>query len=314
MGGTKILAALINSNDGIVSRVKKATRSNSTNTEYLNALAEVVNETIETSKINPDNIKAVVLGIPGSVDPYIGRIGLAPNLGIRNFFIKEKLQSIIPYPVLIENDVNLAALGIKKFELSEKSKNVFVVFIGTGIGGALIFNSKIYRGSNYVAGEIGHMQIDKKGPVCGCGRRGCFEAIASRSAIEKKIRAEIKSGRKSIITKLVKPGEKMKSKSLASAVKKNDKIVITQISNACAIIGTVLANTSNLLNFDTIVLGGGLIEALDHFMLPKIKESFNKTVLKDSAKGLKIISTKLGDDAALYGGIVLAEEFLEIDV
>ncbi len=314
MGGTKILSSLINSENGIVHSIKKPTKSNSTTKAYIKTLTEIVNETIATSNVSAGNIKAVALGIPGSVDPYIGRIGLAPNLGIKNFLIKEKLQAEISYPVLIENDVNLAALGIQKFELNEKAKNVLVVFIGTGIGGALIFNGKIYRGGNYVAGEIGHMHILDNGPVCGCGRKGCFEAVSSRTAIEKKIRADIKAGKKSVISKAVKRNEKIKSKVLAGAVKKNDKLIVKHISDACGIVGTTLASVENLLNFDTIVLGGGLIEALNHFMMPKIKESFNKTVLKDSAKGLKIISTKLGDDAALYGGIALAEEFLGIKV
>jgi len=314
MGGTKILSSLINSENGIIQSIKKPTKSNSTARAYVKTLAEIINETIQVSTINPGNVKAVTLGIPGSVDPYKGRIGLAPNLGIRNLAIKENLQALTAYPVLIENDVNVAALGIQKFELSEKSKNVLVVFIGTGIGGALIFEGKIYRGLNYVAGEIGHMHIVDKGPICGCGRKGCFEAVASRTAIEKKIRADIKSGKKSPLSKVIKRSEKIKSKVLANAVKKNDKIVVKHISEACTTVGTVLASITNLLNFDTIVLGGGLVEALNHFMMPKIKESFNEFVLKDSAKGLKIISTKLGDDAALFGGIALAEEFLGIKV
>ncbi len=314
MGGTKILSSLINSENGIIKSVKKPTKSNSTPKAYIKTLSEIINETIEVSNVNPGHIKAVALGIPGSVDPYKGRIGLAPNLGIKNFSIKEKLQAVSPYPVLVENDVNVAALGIQKFELNKNSKDVLVVFIGTGIGGALIFDGKIYRGKNYVAGEIGHMHVVDNGPICGCGRKGCFEAVASRTAIEKKIRADVKAGKKSAITKVIKRSEKIKSKALANAVKKNDKLIVKHISEACSTVGTVLASINNLLNFDTIVLGGGLIEALNHFMMPKIKESFNETVLKDSARGLKIISTKLGDDAALFGGIALAEEFLGIKV
>ena len=124
----------------------------------------------------------------------------------------------------------------------------------------------------------------------------------------------MKTKKNSIINKLVLPNKPIKSRMLAAAVKSNDRLVMKHISNACDTIGLVLANSANLMNFDMIVLGGGLIEALDYFMLPKIKESFKKYALKDSSKNLKIIANDLGDDVALYGGIALAEEFLKIKI
>ncbi len=113
---------------------------------------------------------------------------------------------------------------------------------------------------------------------------------------------------------MVKAGERIKSKSLANAVANDDKVVIKRISDGCDVIGGVLASLSNLMNFDLIVLGGGLIEALDSFMLPKIEIAFYDHVLNASAEGLKIVPSKLGDDAAIWGGIALAEEFLGVKV
>jgi glucokinase len=208
----------------------------------------------------------------------------------------------------------LGALGAHKFGEAKKSRNMLAVFIGTGVGGGIIIDGKIYRGSNYSAGEIGHVIVDKNGPVCGCGNKGCFETFASRSAIAKNIVAELKTKKKSILKKIISPNKPIKSRMLAAAVKSNDRLVIKHISNACDTIGLVLANSANLMNFDMIVLGGGLIEALDYFMLPKIKESFKKYAFKDASKNLKIIANDLGDDVALYGGIALAEEFLKIKI
>ena len=227
---------------------------------------------------------------------------------------QKKLKKYIPYPVLIENDVNLGALGIKKFGAGIKSKNMFVIFIGTGIGGGLILNDKIYRGSNYVAGEVGHIIVEKNGPLCGCGNHGCFEAVASRTAIVKAILKDIKSGKRSVLKKYIKSKERIKSRALSLAVKQNDPVAVKRLSEGCEVIGTVLASIANLLDVDTIVLGGGVVEAMGGFMLPKIKESFSKSVLKESANGLKIVVSHLGDDAALYGGIALAEEFLKVKV
>ncbi len=314
MGGTKILAAVINSKDGIIARAKIATKSDSSEKAYIESLAAITHEAISISGLKESKIKAVCLGIPGSVNPYTGRIGLAPNLGLKNFYIKEKLQKKIHVPVLIENDVNLGALGIKNFGVGKKNKNILVMFVGTGIGGALIFDGKIYRGTNFMAGEIGHMIVQENGPLCGCGKKGCFEAVASRTAIVRNILSDKRTKKKSKIGKLVPSGEKIKSKALAEAVRKKDKIVLEHLKNACDVIGVVSANVSNLLNVDMIVYGGGLMEALGDAMLPMIKTSYYKNVLSDAAKGTKLVKSKLGDDAAIYGGIALAEEFLGVKV
>ncbi len=312
MGGTKILAAAINSKDGIITRVKKETPLDKE--KYIKALADIVNDVIEKLHLSKSNVKAVCLGVPGSVNPHTGIIGLAPNLGLKNFKIGEKLSKLISYPVLIENDVNLGALGIKRFGIGKNSNNMLAVFVGTGIGGGIILDEKIYRGSNFVAGEIGHMVVERNGALCGCGNRGCIEAVASRTAIVKSIEKDIKSGKKSILSEFVKKKQRIKSKALAQAIKKNDTVSVKRLNEASEKIGVLLAGISNLLNFDMIVLGGGVMEAMGHFMLPVIKESFQLNVMKDAKKGLKIVVSHLGDDAALYGGIPLAEEFLKVKV
>jgi glucokinase len=314
MGGTKVLGCVVNSKEGIIARVKKPTDPTSSRRKYVHQLAEVVYDLIEKVHIDKKKIKAVCLGVPATLNPETGVIGLAPNLGLKNFNIKKMLEAEIPFTVLIENDVNLGALGIKNFGVGKKAKNMLAAFVGTGIGGGLIIDGKLYRGSNYVAGEIGHMLVEKNGPKCGCGMKGCFEAVASRTAIVNKIIKDIKSGKSSKLSKLVKSGERIRSKSLSSAVKYGDKVVSRRIKEGCDVIGEVLASISNLLNLDMIVLGGGLIEALDFYMLPLIKKPFSEHVLKDSAKGLKIVASKLRDDAAIFGGIALAEEFLGVRV
>ncbi|MGB5530651.1 MAG: ROK family protein, partial [Ignavibacteriaceae bacterium] len=219
MGGTKVLGCVLNSKEGIIARVKKPTDPNSSRKKYVHQLAEVVYDLIEKAHINEKKIKAVCLGVPGTVNTLTGVIGIAPNLGLKNFNIKKMLEAKIPHPVLIENDVNLGALGIKNFGVGKKAKNLLAVFVGTGIGGGLIFDGRLYRGSNFGAGEIGHMLVERNGPKCGCGKKGCFEAVASRTAIVNKIIKDIKSGKQSKLSKFVKSKERIRSKSLSSAVK-----------------------------------------------------------------------------------------------
>ena len=313
MGGTKILASVINSKDGIIARLKKPTNIEAGTTSYVKDIANIILKLSRNAKVKNDKIVAVCLGVPGSVNPHTGIIGLAPNLGLKNYNMKLKLEKLIPFPVLIENDVNLGALGIKTFGVGKNSTNMLAVFIGTGIGGGIIIDGKIYRGKNFVAGEIGHVLVKKNGPKCGCGRKGCFEAIASRTAMVNNIINDIKKGnKKSILSNLIKSNQRIKSGALREAINAGDKVVIKRITDACVTIGDVLASVTNLMNFDMIVLGGGVIEALEGFILPIIKKEFQNHVLADSAKGIKIIASKLGDDAAIYGGLVLAEEFLGI--
>ncbi|NLH61934.1 MAG: ROK family protein [Ignavibacteriales bacterium] len=314
LGGTKILASLVNSGEGILMSVKKSTKDKSLKGDYATLCAATIKELLASSGVNETSVKAVCLGIPGSVNPHTGIIGIAPNLNIRNYNIKEELGKQIPFPVLIENDVNLAALGIHKFEFSKTVKNMLVVFVGTGIGGGLVFDGKLYRGSSFFAGEMGHILVDKNGPVCGCGQKGCFEAIASRTAIVNNIVREIKSGKKSKLSKIVEAKEQIKSKALANAIAEGDKIAIKHTTSAAKVIGMMLASVNNLLNFDTIVLGGGLVEANEKFILPLIKESFDKFSLKSTAANTILAATRLGDNAAIFGGIPLAEEFLEIKI
>lgn len=314
MGGTKILASVLNTKEGIIARDKKPTNVEAGTSTYINDIIQLINSVIGKSGVKSSQIVSVSLGVPGSVNPLSGIIGLAPNLGLKNYNIKKALQKKIKYPVLIENDVNLAALGIKHFGVAKKAKNILVVSVGTGIGGGIILNEKLYRGSKFVAGEIGHIPVEKNGPLCGCGRKGCFEAVASRTAIVNRIFADIKAGRRCILKDYVKSGKKIKSGALRNAIAKKDKVVVKRITEASEIIGQVLAGLANLMNFDMIVLAGGLIEAAGNFILPVIKSSFDKNVLKDSANGLKILPSKLADDAAIYGGIALTEEYLGIKI
>jgi len=310
-GGTKILAALIDSKNHIISRVKIASDVDKGREYLIESIADSVKKILKEQALKKNRIKAVCMGVPGTVNPSTGLIGVAPNLRIKNFNIKRALEKKIGIPVLIENDVNLAGLGIMNFEVDQSVKNALVVFIGTGIGGALFFDGKLYRGSSFYAGEIGHMLINHEGSLLVKGRKSTFESLASRTAIVKEIKRELSKKKRSFLYSYRSPKKILKSKVLAEAVKKKDPLAVKYVSYASEIIGTVLGSIATLLNIDTIILGGGVIEAMGGFMLPIIKTSFKEAVLKEPGKFVKIKTTELGDDAALFGGIALAHEFLE---
>ena len=311
LGGTKILSALIDSQNKIVSKVKIPTETKKGAKYLVKSVADSVGQILKENNLNESDIKAICMGVPGTVNPYNGEIGIAPNLGIKDFNFKKALEKEISIPVLIENDVNLAGLGIKKFELGADEKNILVVFIGTGIGGALFFDGKLYRGSSFFAGEIGHMLVEPKGELAASSKRHTFELTASRTAIVSNIRRGLNKGKKSKLKEFQSPKKQLKSNALSDALIKEDPLAIKYVGKAAKAIGTVLGSITTLLNVDTIVLGGGVIEAMHEFMIPKIKKAFKESVLAEPGKDVNIFETKLGDDAALYGGIALAEEFLK---
>ncbi len=311
LGATKILSALINSKNQIIERVKLLTEAEKGKNYIVKNIVESVEQLKIAKGISDKDIKAICLGVPGIVNPHTGIIDLAPNLKLKNFNIKNELKKYFNIPVLIENDVNLTGLGIKKYELKDKINNMIVVSVGTGIGGALFFEGKLYRGSTFFAGEIGHIKVSKKGEISSSRLETTFELIASRTAIVNSIRKELKKKKKGILKGYASNKKLIKSKLLQGALKNEDPIVVKHVKNACETIGTVLGSVTTLLNIDTIVLGGGVIEAMGGYMLPKIKDSFRKSVLKGLDKNVTIFASKLGDDAPLYGGIALAEEFLK---
>ncbi len=310
LGGTKILSALIDGNNKIRSKEKIPTELINGKEGLVNSIVQSVKKVMKENEVSEREIKAISLGVPGTVNPYTGMISNAPNLGIKNFNIKEALLKHFSIPLLIENDVNLAGLGIKKFETGDETNNMLVVFVGTGIGGALFFDGKIYRGSTFFAGEIGHMKVNSKGNLLSKDKNSTFELLSSRTAIVRDIKKELKNGKKSILKEYESPKKLLKSRGLALAVKKSDPLAVKYVSKAAVTIGTVLGSLVTLLNLDTIVLGGGVFEAMGDFMIPKVRKAFNKSVLPEPGKAVKIVQTKLGDDAAIYGGIALAEEFI----
>jgi glucokinase len=181
------------------------------------------------------------------------------------------------------------------------------IFVGTGIGGGLIIDGELYSGFGHTAGEVGHMVLEVSGPKCGCGNKGCFEALASRSAIFQQIKAGIKDGQKTLLTEML--GDDLadlRSGDLRKAMRRGDKFVDRIIEGAAEYIGIATANLVNVLNPEVVVLGGGVIEALADEMMSVIVETTKDYAMAGALKGVEIIASKLGDNAGITGAAVLA--------
>jgi glucokinase len=307
LGGTKILAGVFDQRLNCLSRAKVSTKAQRGADIVLERIGRCVREAIDEGDFNLKEVQCIGVGAPGAVDPETGKVIFAPNLQWSNVALKKELEKQLGLPVFAENDCNVCTLGIYEVELQSKPQSLVGIFLGTGIGGGLILNGSLYSGFNRTAGEVGHMVIEVGGPKCSCGSKGCLEALASRGAIFRRIQAAVKDGQKTVLTEMLGPDlNDMRSGDLRKAIKRGDKFVERVIEEAAEYTGVAVANLINILNPEVIVLGGGIIDALEDEMLAIIIETAKDYVLNGTAKGIDIISTKLGDDAGIVGAAVLA--------
>jgi glucokinase len=200
-------------------------------------------------------------------------------------------------------------LGVYEMELARKPRSAIGIFVGTGIGGGIILDGKLYSGFNHTAGEIGHMVLEVGGPKCNCGNKGCFEALASRTAIFRQITSAVKGGQKTVLMEML-DGDlsDLRSGDLRKAIRKGDKFVEKIIEEAAEYIGIGVANLINIFNPEVVVLGGGVIGALEDEMMAIIVETAMDYAMSGTTKGIEIIASKAADDACIIGSAVLARK------
>ena len=307
LGGTKILAGVFDSRLQCAGRDKISTKPERGPEAIVKRIARCAQDAVDECDLSMKQIRAVGIGAPGAIDPDKGVVFFAPNLGWRDFPLKKQLEKELGVPVFIENDCNASMLGVYQTELAAKPKNAMGVFIGTGIGGGIILDGKLFSGFNRTAGEVGHMIIEVGGPKCNCGNRGCFEALASRTAIFRKITAAVKDGHKTILTELT-GGDlsEIRSGDLRKAIRKGDKLVEKVIEEAAEYIGIGVANLINLYSPEVVVLGGGVIAALEDEMMAIIIATAQDYAVNGTMNGVEIIASKAADDACAIGAAVLA--------
>ncbi len=308
VGGTKILAGIFDSHLKCIGRAKLSTKAERGVEAVIDRIARCAQDAADECDLSLKQIRAAGAGAPGAVAPETGKVIFAPNLRWEDVPLKRELEKRLGIPVFIENDCNVCTLGVYETELKAEPRNMIGIFIGTGIGAGLILEGKPYSGFNHSAGEVGHMVIEVGGPRCGCGNKGCFEALASRTAIFRKIQLGVKEGAKTILTEMLGPDLKdLRSGDLRKAIKRGDRFTETIIEEAAEYTGIAVANLINIFNPEIVVLGGGVIDALEDEMMAIIVETARDYAMSGTMKGIEIVASKAGDDAGIIGGAVLAK-------
>lgn len=311
VGATKILAGLVDCTKGSVIHTVKAGSPTEGAAGVVQAVEGAIGQLIsEISREDAKHLRSIGLGVAGQVDTKRGVLLSAPNLGggVKNVALGEPLSRQFGLRVVVGNDVETAAIGESKFGAGRGHRLFACVFVGTGIGGAMMQNGERFGGSAGTAGEIGHVMIKAGGRLCGCGQRGHLEAYASRTAIVEILREEVEGGAESSIKQLlVDPGVRVKSKPLSQAVDEGDPLVVNIITEAGLYLGMGIATLINLWSPERVVLGGGVIDRID-LLFNVASHHAKNAALPVAAKDVDIVRAALGDNSGMVGAAMLGAD------
>ncbi len=303
IGGTKVLGAIFDKKNEIVYRLKKKTKAggdDSANVEQV--IISVVDEMIKGFGIKKSQVEAISAGAPGVIDSDAGIVLFSPNLPWRNYDIRTPIQEKFGVPFYIGNDVNVGVLGEYKYGAGKGYKNIVGFFVGTGMGGGLILNGELYTGTGFKAAEYGHMTLEPEGPLCGCGQRGCLEALSSKKGMSAYIREQAARGRESMLADKIENGV-FKSKFLKKAMAANDTVTMEAVDRACHYLAIATGTMINTFSPDVVVYGGGVMEAVGDQFLEKIEKEVDKYCMPSIRPTVELKNAALGDDSVIYGAL-----------
>lgn len=308
LGGTKILTVLADREGKVLARVKVPTEAARGQGHVIDKIVESVQTVLREAGVPAGAVRAVGMGAPGPLDPFRGWLHFAPNLGWRDVPLGEMLGSRLGLPVYLDNDANLAALGEYVYGAGRDTGDMVYITVSTGVGGGLILGGRIYHGAGGGAGEIGHITVAADGPPCGCGNKGCLEAVASGTALARRAAALVKDGRGAgILAAAGGDRERVTARAVVQAALAGDPEALVIVRDAGRYLGVALAGLINLLNPAAVVLGGGVIQGDAPLWEAMLGEVRGRS-LKSSRQAVRIVRAGLGGDAGVMGAVALAVE------
>lgn len=316
-GGTKVLAAVVDVETGkVIGTGKKKTSAKDGPDELVNRIFDTSDAALKDAHLTIEDIAGIGVGIAGQVDPDTGVLIGTANLSraVVDLPIAKRLKDRYGVPAALRNDVHIAAIGEARFGAGKGVDNFLCVFVGTGIGGAIVSNGNLVTGATGNAGELGHSTIDVDGRICGCGGRGHLEAYASRTAITNALMGELRRGQPSVLRELIPDvdpaaygGGAIRSGVLKKAVAAKDDVTVRIVVSAGEYLGYALASIVNFLNPRRIILGGGVIEAVD-LLFETAETVIRRESFPNAGKQVDIVRAELGDNSGVVGAAVIGAD------
>lgn len=304
LGGTGIKVGLVDNSGNIIHKDSCPTQAMEDYKIIVKDMANLIKKVLKDTDTDISSLKAIGIGCPGSIDDKNGIVMYANNLNLHNAPLADELKKYFDVPVFVGNDANCAALG-EFFALGDENiTDIVAITLGTGVGGGIIINKKIFTGTNGIAGELGHTVIKVGGEKCTCGRNGCWEAYASATALIRDTERAAKNNPDSYLAKLVaENGGKATGRIPFAALEMGDKTAKEVIDSYVVSVAEGIVNIINTFQPHAIVIGGGVSNAGDALLKP-VREYVEKNSY-GGILGTKISIAKLGNDAGIIGAAFL---------
>jgi glucokinase len=306
LGGTKIEVAIVNTNGKLFDRLRIPTNSAQSPEHIIQSIADTIDK---LCRQHPDvKPKAIGVGVAGQIEKATGIISYAPNLKWHQVNLQQQLFDKTHIPVAVCNDVKAAAWGEWLHGAGIGGDNLVCLFIGTGIGGAIVSGGKMLNGCNNTAGEIGHMVLQLNGPLCHCGNRGCFEALAGGWSIERDARDALSNDPEAGKMMLEIAGgdiNKVNGGTVKAAADKGDKLAKQLMANIADVIIAGISSVVNILGPCQVILGGGVIEGMPE-LVKLAGEGIKNKALKAASAGVQVLPAQLHNDAGVTGAATYA--------
>jgi glucokinase len=301
LGGTNIAAAVVTESGGIVRKKAAPTRNQRHYKEILADMADICRALTEPG----ETISAIGIGIPGSIDPPRGIVNYANNLHFKNTPVAVEMRELTGLPVYIENDANCAALGEYTSGAARGARHSITVTLGTGIGGGIVIDGAIYGGAHFAAGEIGHHCVVVDGEDCTCGRKGCFEAYASATALIRDARRVLARGEGGLMLEMAGGRTSdITAKTVFDAAESGDPQAAGIIARYVKHVAEGLTNLINIFQPDAVVVGGGVSRQGENLLGP-VRDYIRKIVYGGELK-TRVVAAALGNDAGIIGAAMNA--------
>jgi len=305
LGGTHLRAALVDEAGHLSARRDQPTPPKATPQAILEEIAGLLRQ---VAALAPEPPAAACLGTPGLINADEGKVVLAPNIpGFRNLVLTTPISTQLGLPVFIENDASAAALGEFRFGAGRGTRHLLHATLGTGIGGGIVIDGRLYRGAKGLAGEIGHVILDASGPRCNCGSRGCLEALVSGVAFAGRARKLLANASSPVLREIVGYREPTAA-DLFAAARAGDRQCEAEIRHGGHLLGLAMGGLVNVLNPDAVTLSGGLLHMGDMFLGPMRESMYS--IAYGPAAGTLVRTSELGEDAGLLGAAAVAFERL----
>lgn len=308
LGGTNIVAGVVDENYNIIAKASTKTNLPRPEKEIADDMVKVSRQAAEEAGISMDDIQWIGVGTPGIANSEEGIVEYSCNLGFNNTPLGKYISEATSKEVFVENDANAAAYGEYVAGAAKGANTAVCITLGTGVGGGIVIDGKIYSGSNFAGAEIGHMVIEVDGPQCTCGRKGCFEVFSSATGLIRMTKEAMAEDKNSAMHKITaERNGKVTARTSFDAMKMGDKTAKEVVDKFIKYLAAGITNTINIFQPDILCIGGGVCNEGDTLLIP-VKELVKQEVYtKNSKKNTEIVIAKLGNDAGIIGAAFLGK-------